>query len=349
MAVALVVAAGSGERLGSDRPKAFVVLGGKPMVQWSVEALQAVPRIERIVVALPHGWQAPAGTVGVAGGASRSESVRAALAAVPGGDPVIVHDAARPLATAELFRRALDELGACGCDGVVAAAAVADTIKRADAQGRVLETPERAHLWAAQTPQVFRRSALDEALSNEAVLGKATDDAALVEATGGDVRVLPAPAENIKVTTRLDLRLAESLLGQHRRIELVRRIGDAVARREEASWVFSHYHDDVVWDVTHMGQAQLGQPVYQGHEGVRQFWREWLEAWGRVSFDFEDFVAEGEHVVVLLRAEVRGRGSGIGLETGPYAQVYTFRDDKVAAIRMFSRREDAFRFAREGA
>src|SRR5205823_4593005 len=98
MAVALIVAAGRGERLGSGRPKAFVTLAGKPMLQWSVEALRAVPSVARIVVALPVDAvsEAPAGTLGVAGGAVRSESVRLALEAAGDGDPVVVHDAARP-------------------------------------------------------------------------------------------------------------------------------------------------------------------------------------------------------------------------------------------------------------
>src|SRR6187551_1133453 len=135
MAVALLVAAGRGERLGADGPKAFVVLAGRPMLDWSLAALRAVPAVARIVVALPPGAAAPTGTIGVRGGAERSHSVRAALAAAgagPDDEPIVVHDAARPLATPQLFEQALGALAAHGCDAVVAAARVTDTIKRAE-------------------------------------------------------------------------------------------------------------------------------------------------------------------------------------------------------------------------
>jgi 2-C-methyl-D-erythritol 4-phosphate cytidylyltransferase len=216
MAVALVVAAGRGERLGAQGPKAFVVLAGRPMLEWSVEALRGVGAVERIVVALPEGARAPDGTIGVPGGAERSHSVRAALAAAghgPDDEAVIVHDAARPLATPELFDRALRELAERGCDAVVAAARVSDTIKRAAGDGAVRETLDRGELWAVQTPQVFRRAALARVLAQpDAVLAAATDDASLVEQAGGRVHVVESPAENLKVTTPVDLRLAEILL-----------------------------------------------------------------------------------------------------------------------------------------
>jgi 2-C-methyl-D-erythritol 4-phosphate cytidylyltransferase len=218
MAVALLVAAGRGERLGADGPKAFVMLAGRPLLDWSLDALRAVAAVERIVVALPPGADAPAGTIGAAGGAARSHSVRAALAAAGAGpdeEAVIVHDAARPLATSELFERALAELAARGCDAVVAAARATDTVKRADADGRVLETLERGGLWAVQTPQVFRRAALAAALAaSEEALAAATDDAWLVERAGGRVHVVESPRENLKVTTPVDLRLAELLLSE---------------------------------------------------------------------------------------------------------------------------------------
>src|SRR5579862_6909432 len=134
MAVALIVAAGRGERLGSSRPKALVTLGGRPMLEWSVAALRSVAEIEEIVVALPADAldAAPEGTVAVAGGTVRSESVRAALRASRGGDPVVVHDAARPLASSALFERALAELQRTNADAVIAATPVSDTIKEAD-------------------------------------------------------------------------------------------------------------------------------------------------------------------------------------------------------------------------
>lgn len=217
MAVALIVAAGRGERLGSDRPKAFVMLAGRPMLEWSVEVIRSVPEIEEVVVALPPGaaWAPPPGTVPVAGGIARSESVREALRAVGPGDPVVVHDAARPLAPAELFARALAELERSGADAVIAAAPVADTIKEVGDDGRtVSRTLERARLWAVQTPQVFRRTALERALlgADREVLAAATDDAWLVEQAGGRVEVVPSTQTNLKITTPTDLRLAELLL-----------------------------------------------------------------------------------------------------------------------------------------
>jgi 2-C-methyl-D-erythritol 4-phosphate cytidylyltransferase len=217
MAVALIVAAGRGERLGSGRPKALVTLAGRPMLEWSVEALRAVPGVGRIVVALPAGELgcAPSGTVAVAGGTVRSESVRSALAAAGDGDPVIVHDAARPLATTELFQRALAELARSGADGVIAAAPVSDTIKQAAQDGQtVARTVDRAGLWAIQTPQVFKREALRSALAgaSDEELAAATDDAWLIERSGGTVRLLPSEQLNLKVTTPEDLRIAELLI-----------------------------------------------------------------------------------------------------------------------------------------
>jgi 2-C-methyl-D-erythritol 4-phosphate cytidylyltransferase len=211
VAVALIVAAGSGERLGAPRPKAFVTLAGKPMVQWSIEALRAVPAVDRIVVALPEGEVAPEGTIGVPGGAVRSASVRAALAAAGPGDPVVVHDAARPLVTAVAVEGTLAALD--GADAAIAAAPVADTIKEADADGTVRATLDRSRLWAVQTPQTFRRDALERALDvDDDTLAAATDDAWLVERAGGTVRVVSAPPENLKITTAADLHRAELLL-----------------------------------------------------------------------------------------------------------------------------------------
>jgi len=185
------------------------------MLEWSIDALRAVEAVEAIVVALPAGWDAaaaPAGTVGVPGGEHRSQSVLAALNAAE-GDPVIVHDAARPLVTAEVFRAALDELEQYGCDAVIAAAPVTDTIKEVSGDGVVTRTLERRSLWAVQTPQVFRRAALERALSEPAdVLAMATDDAWLVERAGGTVRVIASPPENLKVTTPGDLQVAELAL-----------------------------------------------------------------------------------------------------------------------------------------
>jgi 2-C-methyl-D-erythritol 4-phosphate cytidylyltransferase len=210
VAVALVVAAGRGERLGTPVPKAFVNLAGRPMLEWSVAALQQVAAVSEIVVALPPGVAAPAGTIGVPGGSQRSHSVRAALAAAAHDDVVIVHDAARPLITPALVSACLAALA--DADAAIAATPVTDTIKECE-DGRVVRTLDRGRLWAIQTPQVFRREALERALAqDDGVVAAATDDAALVEALGGTVRIVPAPPENLKVTTPLDLRVAELLL-----------------------------------------------------------------------------------------------------------------------------------------
>jgi len=181
------------------------------MVEWSIEALRAARSIEHVVVALPPGIGAPAGAIGVIGGEQRSLSVRNALHEVA-GEVVVVHDAARPLVTPELVEAVLD--GLVGCDAAIAAAPVTDTIKEAR-DGEVLRTLDRSGLWAVQTPQAFRRDALERALDQPPeVLAAATDDAMLVEALGGTVRVVEAPRENLKVTTPLDLRVAELLLAE---------------------------------------------------------------------------------------------------------------------------------------
>jgi 2-C-methyl-D-erythritol 4-phosphate cytidylyltransferase len=228
--VALIVAAGRGERLGSDGPKALVPLAGRPLLQWSIDALRGVASIDRIVVALPPDVSAPEGTIGVPGGEVRSESVRLALAAAGPGNPVLVHDAARPLLTSDLAERVIAAALAEGVDAAIAAAPVTDTIKRVaeskekkeEEEGRigardaaVVETLDRSKLWAVQTPQVFRRAALDRALDvSDEVLAQATDDAWLVERAGGCVVVVQALSENLKVTTPLDLALAELLIAR---------------------------------------------------------------------------------------------------------------------------------------
>jgi len=189
------------------------------MLEWSVATLRAIPEIELIVVALPPDAldAVPAGAVAVAGGEVRSQSVREALRASGAGDPVVVHDAARPLAPAALFEQALAQLESSGVDAVIAAAPVSDTIKEVGDDGRtVARTLDRPRLWAVQTPQVFRREALERALlaADDEVLAAATDDAWLVERAGGTVQVVPSTPANLKVTTRTDLRLAELLLAE---------------------------------------------------------------------------------------------------------------------------------------
>jgi 2-C-methyl-D-erythritol 4-phosphate cytidylyltransferase len=214
------VAAGSGDRLGGDRPKAFVGLAGRPLLAESLERLDASDWIDAIVVVAPPGWEEPAillaeelvaskVTAVVAGGATRAESVRAGLAEVPEDALVIlVHDAARPLVDDAVVERLLGRL-AEGVDGVVPGLAVRDTVKRVE-RGLVAETLDREALVAVQTPQVFLADRLRAAYAGD--LGGATDCASLVERSGGRVAVVDGDARLAKVTTADDLELVSRLL-----------------------------------------------------------------------------------------------------------------------------------------
>ncbi len=206
--VGIVPAGGSGERLGADRPKAFVVCAGRPLVEWSLDVLRSV--CDRVVVAAPHGYHdAPDH---VLGGESRSASVRNALEAAPEATVVVVHDAARPLVTRDLVERCVAALGP-GIDGAIAAVPMTDTVKQTANDRRVVRTLDRSSLWSIQTPQVFRADVLRRALKRDAAaLAAATDDAMLVEEAGGVVHVVEAPPENIKVTRASDLKIVEALL-----------------------------------------------------------------------------------------------------------------------------------------
>jgi 2-C-methyl-D-erythritol 4-phosphate cytidylyltransferase len=216
MTVALIVAAGSGERLGAGRPKALVELAGRPLLQWSIDALREVGSVAQVVVALPSGVAPPPGVTAVTGGASRSQSVSLALAAAGPGETVLVHDAARPLLTSALAERVIAALeGDETLDAAIAAVPVTDTVKQVDGAGRVRETLDRSLLWAVQTPQVFRRHALEAALkASGETLARATDDAWLIERAGGAVLVVRSHEENLKITTPHDLRVAELLLAE---------------------------------------------------------------------------------------------------------------------------------------
>lgn len=213
-ATALIVAAGSGQRLGAGGPKALVTLGGRPMYEWAVSAFSAAESIDRIVVAVPPGAQSGFSSQGielVEGADTRSGSVAAGLARVD-TEYVVVHDAARPLVTPELIDRAVSMLASKpDLDAVIAAVPVTDTVKRVDPAGLVLGTLDRDELRSVQTPQVFRSAALRAAIDS-GDLEKATDDAFLIESAGGQVAVLDAPATNIKVTVVADIALAELLL-----------------------------------------------------------------------------------------------------------------------------------------
>lgn len=193
-------------------PKAFIHCAGRELWEWSADTMRAV--CDRVVMAVPAG--AVPQTQGlsdlvqrVQGGAHRSESVRNALAVASDADIVVVHDAARPFASVDLFRACIDAITA-GADAAIAAAPVTDTIKEADPDGRVTRTLDRSRLWSIQTPQAFRAEILQRALEGD--LARATDDAMLVEALGGDVRIVEAPASNFKITWPEDLARAESLL-----------------------------------------------------------------------------------------------------------------------------------------
>jgi 2-C-methyl-D-erythritol 4-phosphate cytidylyltransferase len=207
MIVGIVPAAGRGERLGADGPKAFVICAGRPLIDWSLDVLRTV--CDRVVVAVPPGFSYPDS---VEGGPVRSDSVRRALAAAPEATIAVVHDAARPLLTRSLVERCIAALGD-GADGAIAAARVTDTVKEVDADGRVVRTLDRSSLWAIQTPQVFDAAALRDALDVPLeALKTATDDAALVEAAGGEIRVVEAPPANFKVTGPEDLERAAQAL-----------------------------------------------------------------------------------------------------------------------------------------
>jgi 2-C-methyl-D-erythritol 4-phosphate cytidylyltransferase len=220
---AILAAAGRGDRLGLDRPKAFAPLNDRPLIAESLERLDASEWIEGIVVAAPPEWEEPcilvaeevaAGKVtkAVTGGETRSESVRAALAEVPEeATVVVVHDAARPLVTNEVIERVITSLGD-GWDGAIPVLPVSDTIKKVDGEA-VTETLDRSQLVAAQTPQAFVAPVLRDAFStlHEAVT-KSTDCASLVEASGGRVRAVEGDRRLIKVTEPADLELVASWL-----------------------------------------------------------------------------------------------------------------------------------------
>ncbi len=215
----MIAAAGSGERLGAGGPKAFVEVAGRPMVEWSLAAFAAAESVGAVVVAVPAGEEgrlAGAEVKVVAGGQSRAQSVAAALEEVE-TDVVAVHDAARPLVTAELIDGLVAELESdADADGVIAAAPLTDTVKRAS--GATVEATEsRDGLWAAQTPQVFRTAKLREVHSGDPQqVAAATDDAMLVEEAGGTVLVHPSPTTNLKVTAPEDLAVAALLLAERR-------------------------------------------------------------------------------------------------------------------------------------
>jgi 2-C-methyl-D-erythritol 4-phosphate cytidylyltransferase len=222
---AILAAAGRGDRLGLDRPKAFAPLNDRPLIAESLERLDASDWIEGIVVAAPPEWEEPcilvaeevaAGKVAatVTGGESRSESVRNALDEVPADAAVVlVHDAARPLVTEEVIERLVTALED-GWDAALPALPIVDTVKRVEDEA-VTETLDRDGLVTVQTPQAFVAAALREALADptlQQTVTKSTDCASLVEARGGRVRVVEGDRRLLKVTEPADLELVASWL-----------------------------------------------------------------------------------------------------------------------------------------
>jgi 2-C-methyl-D-erythritol 4-phosphate cytidylyltransferase len=217
---AVLVAAGRGERLGGDRPKAFARLRGRPLLAESLERLEASDWVEAVVVAAAEGWEEPsillaeelgAGKVraAVTGGATRADSVRTGLDEVPEDAAVVlVHDAARPFLPEDVVERVLERLGE-SWDGVVPALPLADTVKRVEGE-RVLETLDRSNLYAVQTPQAFVAQTLRRALARESAA--MSDCAGFVEAAGGRVGIVEGDRRLLKVTTPADLEFVESLL-----------------------------------------------------------------------------------------------------------------------------------------
>jgi 2-C-methyl-D-erythritol 4-phosphate cytidylyltransferase len=217
-AVGIVAAAGSGVRLGADRPKALVPLAGRPLVCWAVEGLLA-GGVDEVVVAVPAAERKLfAGALGsavrlVEGGPTRTASVRAALAAVgEGADAVLVHDAARPLTPPDLVARVVAALAA-GAPAVVPVLPVVDTTVVVDGAGLVVDAVPRASLRRVQTPQGFHRATLTVAYARLPEDEELTDDAAVVRAAGVPVSTVAGDERAAKITVRHDLALAELLVG----------------------------------------------------------------------------------------------------------------------------------------
>ena len=203
----IVVAGGSGQRFG--RPKQFEELGGRRVLDWAVAA--ASDASDGVVLVLPAADVDRSNPLEVAGGATRSESVRNGLAAVPETATVVcVHDAARPFASSRVFAAVIDAV-AGGADAAVPGVPVVDTIKVVAMDGTVMSTPNRSTLVAVQTPQAFRAASLRAA---HAAGAEGTDDAALVERLGGRVVVVPGEPRNRKITEPDDLAWARSEVGR---------------------------------------------------------------------------------------------------------------------------------------
>jgi 2-C-methyl-D-erythritol 4-phosphate cytidylyltransferase len=221
----LIPAAGMGRRMGSNRNKLLLTLLGKPLLAWTLIAAEASREINWIgIMSQPEDWQDIKEILAsvsltkpvkfIIGGSTRQESVYNGLQALPPqADRVLIHDGARCLATADLLDRCAEAL--LNCSGLIAAITVKDTIKIVDETGLIQDTPDRRNLWAAQTPQGFDVKLLKACHDRGRELGwEVTDDAALFEKCGLPVRIVEGEETNLKVTTPVDLAIAEFILQQ---------------------------------------------------------------------------------------------------------------------------------------
>lgn len=221
----LIPAAGMGRRMGSDRNKLLLTLLGKPLLAWTLLAADASHKIQWIGImgqltdfpdfeGILRDLNLTKPVKLIEGGATRQESVYNGLQALPpSAQNVLIHDGARCLATPDLFDRCGEALNTC--QGLIAAIAVKDTIKIVDDQGLIVDTPDRSKLWAAQTPQGFNVNLLKECHERGKKLAwEVTDDAALFEKCNLPVRIVEGEETNLKVTTPVDLAIAEFILKQ---------------------------------------------------------------------------------------------------------------------------------------
>jgi 2-C-methyl-D-erythritol 4-phosphate cytidylyltransferase len=218
---AIIVAAGESRRMnGVD--KILAPLGGKPVLAWSIEAFQNCPRVDRIILVNSQNNQEPVQCIVIeqkytkvaevcTGGKRRQDSVAAGLKLLKNSEWVIIHDGARPLLTQDLIERGLEAAKETGA--AIAGVPVTDTIKLVGDDRTVIDTPSRSHLWAVQTPQIFRYAILQEAYQH--IMNDVTDDAALVEQIGSKVKVYMGSYDNIKITSPHDLAVAEALLKEY--------------------------------------------------------------------------------------------------------------------------------------
>ena len=224
---AIIAAGGIGSRMGTGSSKQLMALAGRPVLAHSVEIFEGAGEVEEIVIVIDaadvercraeiveaYGYAKVRSVTG--GGAHRSASVSNGLSELGRGiDTVLVHDGARPLFPIELLEDGLMDLSSCDCDGIVFGLPVTDTVKEVEAGGRAVEsTLDRSRLWAAQTPQIFKREILEEAYRvPDDILARATDDASLVERAGGRVMMTEGSPENIKITRPEDIIVAEEIL-----------------------------------------------------------------------------------------------------------------------------------------